>query len=96
MMNTNIIQQLPFNNEHNVISDEHRETFLDITDMNNTTIEDLNDRYDRSILTRSDPDINALLSNDSLYYNDKTFDVKCQGNKNLSFIHINIHSAPKN
>ena len=85
----------PFSNMKRIKYDKN-ETLLNINDMNNKVIGNLNERYDRSVLTSIDPDINVQSSIDSLYYNEKTFNNKCQGNNKLSFIHINIRSAPKN
>ena len=90
------IIQLPFNNVNNIDSPEGEDMLHNIEEMNNAIIENVNLRYDRSILTSIDPDINVNSNVDSLYYDEKSFNTKCQGINNLSFIHINIRSAPKN
>ena len=92
------MKDLPFNNVDKLETDEREITISNINAMNSKSIEDYNSRYDRSILTSIDPDINVPLNVNSLYYNENTFNTKCQGtcNDKLSFIHINIRSAPKN
>ena len=57
----------------------------------------INERYDHSILNVIDPDLNYLQpGNSSLYYSANTFNTKFQGNPHLSLINCNIHSMPRN
>ena len=57
----------------------------------------INERYDHSILNDIDPDINYVQpGNNSLYYSTNTFNAKFQGNHHLSLINCNICGIPRN
>ena len=65
----------------------------------NRADDDINDRYDQSLLNDIDPDINfinAIKNAKSLYHCDKQFNGKFKGNCNLSLLHSNIRSIARN
>ena len=65
----------------------------------NRADDDINDRYNQSLLNDIDPDINfinAIKNAKRLYYCDKQFNGKFKGICNLSLLHSNIRSIARN
>ena len=100
MMAVNTLTQLPFNTVH--IQDEiggvDNNIVIDVNELNRAD-DDINDRYDQSLLNDIDPDINfmnTIKNAKSLYYCDKQFNGKFKGNCNLSLLHSNIRSIARN
>ena len=73
--------------------------WVDIIDIDilNRADNNINERYDRSILNDIDPDVNFLYDGlKSLYYSPNTFKDKYKNNSNLSILTSNVRSIPKN
>ena len=89
------LQQLPFNRASDIESLFNNDV-LDINNLNINPIDTINDKFDHTIFSKIDPDIHANHTNESLYYDERTFNDNFHDINNLSFIHINICSIPKN
>ena len=71
-------------------------TIIDVDALNRAD-NNINDRYDHSILNDIDPDLNYLQpGNISLYYSINTFNTNFQGNHHLSLINCNLRSILHN
>ena len=99
MMAVNTIQQLPFNA---VSADDHDADLVrinNLTKLSTVNIYNVNEKYDHSILSQIDPDMNYPQLNDSLttgnYYDENSFNCSLSNNNNLSLFHMNIRSIPK-
>lgn len=96
MDNINTIQNLPFSQS---MCMKNSDMFLDVNALNNSVQYNVNNsdrEFDRTIFANIDPDMNLLNSSETVYYNEDTFNAKCQKMNFLSLIHINICSIPKN
>ena len=99
MMAVNTIQQLPFDavSADDLDADLVRINNLMTLSTDNTY--NVNEKYDHSILSQIDPDMNYLLLNGSFststYYDEKSFNYSFSNNNNLSLFHMNIRSIPK-
>ena len=95
----NDIQHLPFNKVNTVEINNlycNIECF-DINELNGKDdYDDINDKFDHTFFSKIYPDINILDTMECLYYNESSFNEVFKHTDNLSFIHINICSIPKN
>ena len=99
-MAVNTLTQLPFSKVHvqDVVGRVDNRSNLDINELNKAD-DEINDRYDQSLLNNIDPDINfidAIKNAKSRYYCAKQFNANYKRNNNLSFLHTNIRSIPRN
>ena len=99
MMAVNTFQQLPFDA---VSADDLDADLVRINNLMNLSIANtynVNEKYDHSILSQIDPDMNYPQLNDpfstSTYYDEKSFNFSFSNNNNLSLFHMNIRSIPK-
>ena len=99
MMAVNTFQQLPFDA---VSADDLDADLVRINNLMNLSIDNtynVNEKYDHSILSQIDPDMNYPQLNDpfstSTYYDEKSFNFSFSNNNNLSLFHMNIRSIPK-
>ena len=69
--------------------------WVDITALSSRTVDKINDKFDHSHLSAIDPDANSKEIK-SLYYNEHTFNGTYGNTKHISFVHVNISSAPAN
>ena len=75
----------------------YSEEVLDTDFLNNYNMDDnIDEKYDHTFFSEIDPNINVSNTNKSLYYNEDDFNKHFNNSKNLSFIHNNICSVPKN
>ena len=58
--------------------------------------DNIDEKYYHTFFSEIDPNINVSNTNESLYYNEDDFNKHFNNSNNLSFIHINICSVPKN
>ena len=99
MMAVNTVQQLPVDavSADDLDADLVRINNLMTLSTDNTY--NVNEKYDHSILSQIDPDMNYPLVNDSFststYYGEKSFNYSFSNNNNLSLFHMNIRSIPK-
>ena len=80
-----------------VPDNEVEDKVIIVVDALNRADNNINERYDHSILNDINPDINYVQpGNNSLYYSTNTFNAKFQGNHHLSLINCNICGIPRN
>ena len=98
-MAVNTTQQLPFDS---VSADDHDADLVrinNLTKLSTVNMYNVNEKYDHSILSQIDPDMNYPQLNDSLsnsnYYDENSFNCSFSNNNNLSLFHMNIRSIPK-
>ena len=98
-MAVNTIQQLPFDA---VRANDHGADLVrinNLTKLSTVNMYNINEKYDHSILSQIDPDMNYPQLSDSLstsnYYDENSFNCSFSNNNNLSLFHMNIRSIPK-
>ena len=94
----NDIQQLPFNRVNTVELNRLHDDIecLDINQLNSKADNNINDKFDHTFFSKIDPDVNISNEIACSYYNETSFNNEFINLDNLSFIHINIRSIPKN
>ena len=81
---------------NNNVQDKKSET-MDTNFLNNYNMDDnIDKKYDHTFISEIDPSINVSNTNESLYFNEDDFNKNFNNSNNLSFIHINICTVPKN
>ena len=95
----NNMQALPFCSvDYSDMSNtQYSEEVLDTDFLNNYNMTDnIDEKFNHTFFSDIDPKINVLNINESLYFSENDFNNNFNHLNNLSFIHINICSIPKN
>ena len=99
MMAVNTIQQLPFDAVSVDDLDADLVRINNLMNLSTGNTYNVNEKYDHSILSQIDPDMNYPQLNDSVststYYDEKSFSYSFSNNNNLSLFHMNIRSISK-